>query len=75
MLVVPPDAGVVGVTDATAGGSVYTAAVVAVRSPVPLEFTDEIVNVYWMPAVRLVNVYAPPYGADWVVVAGEDTIE
>jgi hypothetical protein len=45
MLVVPPDPGVVGVTDATAGESVYRALDVAVRSPEPLELTDVTVNV------------------------------
>jgi hypothetical protein len=55
--------GLLVVTLATAGESVYTAEVVAVTVPDPDALIDVIVNVYWIPAVRPVNVYAPPTDA------------
>jgi hypothetical protein len=60
-----------------AGGRVYKALVVAVRSPVPLGLTEETVNVYCVPAVSPVNVYDEGFvlGVFCVVVAGELTIE
>jgi hypothetical protein len=56
---------------------VYSAAVVAVRSPVPLVLMDETVKVYCVPAARVVNVYDDgfPVGVVCVVVAGDETIE
>jgi hypothetical protein len=56
--------GLLVVTLATAGESVYTAAGDAVTVPDPDALIDVIVNVYWIPAASPVNVYAP------LVVAG-----
>ena len=45
--------------------------------PDPDALIDVTVNVYWIPAVRPVNVYAPPTGAVCgdVATAGDDAIE
>jgi hypothetical protein len=69
--------GLLGVTLATDGESVYTAAVVAVIVPNPDALIEVIVNVYWIPAVRPVNMYAPPTGdvCGDVATAGDEAIE
>jgi len=69
--------GLLVVTLATDGESVYTAAGDAVMVPDPDALIDVIVKVYWIPAVRPVNVYAPLVVAAWgdVATAGDDAIE
>ena len=51
--------GLLVVTLATAGERVKTAAGDVVTVPDPDALIDVTVNVYWIPAVRPVNVYAP----------------